>query len=58
MRGLARIGAILIDGGVAVVSVVGGLTADGLRRLASIGEERDHGDGADRSRGAGSDVEA
>jgi hypothetical protein len=38
MRSLARLGAVLIEGGVAVVVVVGGLTAAGLRRLASVGE--------------------
>jgi hypothetical protein len=38
MRRLARLGAVLIEGGVAVVVVVGGLAAGGLRRLASAGE--------------------
>jgi len=42
MRSLARLGALLIEGGVAVVVVVGGLTAGGLRRLAAVGD----GDGA------------
>jgi len=37
MRSLARLGAVLIEGGVAVVVVVGGLAAGGLRRLAAIG---------------------
>jgi hypothetical protein len=38
MRSLARLGAVLIDGGVAVVVVVGGLAAGGLRRLATVGD--------------------
>jgi hypothetical protein len=37
MRSLARLGAVLIEGGVAVVVVVGGLAAGGLRRLAAVG---------------------
>jgi hypothetical protein len=51
MRRLARLGAVLIEGGVAVVVVVGGLAAGGLRRLASAGEgetppdERPKGEG-------------
>jgi hypothetical protein len=39
MRSLARLGAVLIEGGVAVVVVVGGLAAGGLRRLAELGDE-------------------
>lgn len=39
MRSLARLSALLIEGGVAVVVVVGGLAAGGLRRLAAVGDE-------------------
>lgn len=39
MRSLARLGAVLIEGGVAVVVIVGGLAADGLRRLAAVGDQ-------------------
>jgi hypothetical protein len=46
MRSLARLSALLIEGGVAVVVVVGGLTAGGLRRLAA------HGDSDEASAGA------
>ena len=42
MRTLARLGALVIETGVAVVVAVGGLTAGGLRKLASIGDEGDH----------------
>jgi len=38
MRSLARLSALLIEGGVAVVVVVGGLAAGGLRRLAAVGD--------------------
>ena len=41
MRTLARLGAVVIEGGVVVVATVGGLAAGGLRRLASIGEGDD-----------------
>ena len=41
MRTLARLGAVVIEGGVVVVSAVGGFAAGGLRRLASIGEGDD-----------------
>ncbi len=41
MRRLARLGAVLIEDGVAVVAVVGALAAGGLRRLASVGEGSD-----------------
>ena len=41
MRRLARLGAMLIEGGVVVVAAVGGVAAGGLRRLASIGEGSD-----------------
>ena len=44
MRRLARLGAVVIEGGVVVVATVGGLAAGGLRRLASIGEGDDHDD--------------
>jgi hypothetical protein len=38
MRTVARLGAVLIEGGVAVVVVVGGLAAGGLRRLAAVAD--------------------
>jgi len=41
MRTLARLGAVVIEGGVVVVSAVGGFAAGGLRRLASIGDGGD-----------------
>jgi len=49
MRRLARLGALVIETGVAVVVAVGGLTAEGLRKLASIGEESDQPAGAEGS---------
>lgn len=39
MRTLAKLGAVVIEGGVAVVAVVGGLAAGGLRRFAAHGDD-------------------
>jgi hypothetical protein len=38
MRTLARLGAVVLEAGVAAVVVVGGLAAGGLRRLAAVGD--------------------
>jgi hypothetical protein len=38
MRTLAKFGAVLIEGGVAVVAAAGGLAAGGLRRYATHGQ--------------------
>lgn len=43
MRTLARFGAVLIEGGVAVVAAAGGLAAGGLRRYATHGQGGDPG---------------
>ena len=38
MRRLLRLNAVLIEAGVAVVNVLGGLAAEALRRLSHVGE--------------------
>lgn len=51
IRTVLRFSASVIDGGVAVVSAVGGAGADGLRRLAELGAKDSSAPASDDQRG-------